>query len=1054
VRIRRIAIDGYGRFSGQALEFAPGLQVVVGPNERGKSTLRAFVGDMLFGQKRHPAQAEYEEARELRAPWEHPDRYGGTLVYELDSGRQFEVARDFAPGRESVQVIDHTEGRDVTDEFDRLRNGEPDFAGAHLGLSKEVFFGAATISHLTLEELAEGDALARIRERLLALADSGGEAQSAENAQRRLEARIEAIGKPGARGKPLPAARIRLDEVTREYRAALEVRAGISELEAQRGDVLRQCGQARARRATLEGQLALLDAHDRADRLAEAESLLKRIDTATQHCFALGAAVREFPVNQSPQVQRAENRVSTARVQLKRTRGELKDTQKQLEDALRRLNTPGDKPVADIDDVTEARVGELAATVQRLRERMAETDDQSLDTQERIDAVQTEVNTFPDFSRLAPDPVAWLTQLSSSFDVAVRTRNEECERRAQLRREIAQRKERIAPHEALFADCPDFPDRAREFELGKRMLDDQRGRIASYLQALRNTEEEIADRLPGFRFLSLGLGLFMALLVVGYFYSGHVAVLLPAAFTLVAMLYFLANLGYARKRLEKIRREIHEAGQELALLDDQRPGEDTPIVAMMRREGCETVRELEARYDAYRTALAELAAREEVLEATEGRAVEAEERVTRLFDRFQETFRQVGEDIAAEDDVKKAVGRAVARYQGYREAKARFMDCRAALEKLQHARRRYQAELEAALDELAALDEQVRAVMREDGFVDEREHADIMAALRAWREYQVSVGERRARAQLLQEEVHELERRLKAEELDLEKSEQTLSHLLARAGVASVDQWRGMADQAREYREIWNKRATLQDQLDALLRGEDVDALRASVAEADDLPPKPRRSREAIKADVAACTDQIEEFMRAEHHFHLQISERAAGTRSLNEIEEERSLLERRIEDLELEMEATTYALAHIQEIARDRHARIAPALAEIAGAYLAEITSGAYAELRIERDLAVHVPAPTAGRVLDRPEKTLSKGTIDQVYLALRLALVRAMSRDGESIPMLLDDPFANYDDDRLEHTMRLIARIAADNQVILFTCRDDVYRAAETVRAAITRL
>jgi len=101
-----------------------------------------------------------------------------------------------------------------------------------------------------------------------------------------------------------------------------------------------------------------------------------------------------------------------------------------------------------------------------------------------------------------------------------------------------------------------------------------------------------------------------------------------------------------------------------------------------------------------------------------------------------------------------------------------------------------------------------------------------------------------------------------------------------------------------------------------------------------------------------------------------------------------------------------------------------------------------------------VCVPLAAAGRVLERPEKSLSKGTIDQVYLALRLALVRAMSRNGESVPMLLDDPFANYDDARLERTMRLIARIAADNQVILFTCREDVTRAAEAVRAPVLRL
>jgi uncharacterized protein YhaN len=87
-------------------------------------------------------------------------------------------------------------------------------------------------------------------------------------------------------------------------------------------------------------------------------------------------------------------------------------------------------------------------------------------------------------------------------------------------------------------------------------------------------------------------------------------------------------------------------------------------------------------------------------------------------------------------------------------------------------------------------------------------------------------------------------------------------------------------------------------------------------------------------------------------------------------------------------------------------------------------------------------------------PEKLLSKGTVDQLYLALRLAMVQSMSENGESIPLLLDDPFANYDDHRLERTLELLARLSAQNQVILFTCREDVVRAAQTVGAPIRRL
>ena len=64
---------------------------------------------------------------------------------------------------------------------------------------------------------------------------------------------------------------------------------------------------------------------------------------------------------------------------------------------------------------------------------------------------------------------------------------------------------------------------------------------------------------------------------------------------------------------------------------------------------------------------------------------------------------------------------------------------------------------------------------------------------------------------------------------------------------------------------------------------------------------------------------------------------------------------------------------------------------------------------------------------------------------------MVKTMSEDAEQIPMVLDDPFAHYDDSRVQSAMRLMAEVGETSQVLLFTCRDDVVRAAESVGARI---
>jgi uncharacterized protein YhaN len=153
-------------------------------------------------------------------------------------------------------------------------------------------------------------------------------------------------------------------------------------------------------------------------------------------------------------------------------------------------------------------------------------------------------------------------------------------------------------------------------------------------------------------------------------------------------------------------------------------------------------------------------------------------------------------------------------------------------------------------------------------------------------------------------------------------------------------------------------------------------------------------------------------------------------------------------------MEAASYAMALIEEIARDKHARIAPRLAARAGGFLKEITGGAYQEVLVSRDLRISIRIPQTNLMTENPEKVLSKGAVDQLYLALRLAMVQSMSESAEGIPLLLDDPFSNYDDQRLERALELLARLSTQNQVLLFTCREDVVRAAQAVHAPILRL
>ncbi|HRE45857.1 MAG TPA: hypothetical protein PKY87_18065, partial [Terricaulis sp.] len=108
----------------------------------------------------------------------------------------------------------------------------------HLGLSKSVFTSTATISHMSLTELGDSEALDQIRETVLSLADSGGGAGTVAGALDALAARVAAIGRPDARSKPLPAARLQLAALERELAAAREAREKLGALAVKRRALL------------------------------------------------------------------------------------------------------------------------------------------------------------------------------------------------------------------------------------------------------------------------------------------------------------------------------------------------------------------------------------------------------------------------------------------------------------------------------------------------------------------------------------------------------------------------------------------------------------------------------------------------------------------------------------------------------------------------------------------------------------------------------------------------------------------------------------------------
>ena len=114
------------------------------------------------------------------------------------------------------------------------------------------------------------------------------------------------------------------------------------------------------------------------------------------------------------------------------------------------------------------------------------------------------------------------------------------------------------------------------------------------------------------------------------------------------------------------------------------------------------------------------------------------------------------------------------------------------------------------------------------------------------------------------------------------------------------------------------------------------------------------------------------------------------------------------------------------------------PALAREIEPLLAELFPGARVELDARLG-TVRVERP--GRGSDRFDE-LSEGAREQLALAVRAALARALGRSGGGVPLLLDDALVATDDGRFERACALLRRAAAEGQVIILTCHGERYR------------
>lgn len=141
-------------------------------------------------------------------------------------------------------------------------------------------------------------------------------------------------------------------------------------------------------------------------------------------------------------------------------------------------------------------------------------------------------------------------------------------------------------------------------------------------------------------------------------------------------------------------------------------------------------------------------------------------------------------------------------------------------------------------------------------------------------------------------------------------------------------------------------------------------------------------------------------------------------------------------ETMQAEFDAIALAVETLREADADIQSRFSPELGRLAAQYMSVVTGGRYESILINRDFTARTRL--AGDVVPREMEYLSAGTLDLMYLAVRLAVCTLALPEDASCPLILDDTLVNLDAERTAQAMKLLGEIAKQRQVILFTCKE----------------
>lgn len=289
MKLKKIKINGFGKISEKEIVFSENLNIIFGTNESGKSTIQYFIKAMLFGFGK--TRISGISGKDRYKPW-NGGAYGGILEYILDDMSRYSVWRDFNSNRIKVH---NSEYKEITNEFDKSKNGGVLFAQKHLGLNSELFEKTCYISQYGVRLDSDGQSM--LSDKITNMIETGNENVSCTKALKILEKTLlEEVGTDRTSDRPINKIRNEISKLEKERAVCSKILDNTRTLEEQIKELKKAESGIRFEMAAVESLYETKKAEIQSINFTEANQRLKELNTGLKQKEAeLKGVIRLIP---------------------------------------------------------------------------------------------------------------------------------------------------------------------------------------------------------------------------------------------------------------------------------------------------------------------------------------------------------------------------------------------------------------------------------------------------------------------------------------------------------------------------------------------------------------------------------------------------------------------------------------------------------------------------------------------------------------------------------------------------------------------------------------